>query len=170
MPGNRCSDAHLIIQYLIQFDTISREKLFEKLLKHEINGNFLNVIKNMYFNDETRIKVGDYLSDVIYPNQGVRQGCILSPKPPETDRRCPFCPNFVENEIHFLLICPTFSIHRENFISLATRTIPNFRTLNDNEKFLVLMTENSIIKETANYLKTTFEVREFLTRPHKCNG
>ena len=33
----------------------------------------------MYFNDETRIKVGDYLSDVIHPNQGVRQGCILSP-------------------------------------------------------------------------------------------
>ena len=92
------------------------------------------------------------------------------PKPPETDRRCPFCPNFVENEIHFLLVCPTFSIHRENLISLATRTIPNFRTLNDNEKFLVLMTENSIIKETAKYLKTTFEVREFLTRPHKCNG
>ena len=58
VPGNRCSDAHLIIQYLIQkychrqgkklygcfvdfskaFDTISREKLFEKLLKHGING------------------------------------------------------------------------------------------------------------------------------------
>ncbi len=35
--------------------------------------------KKMYFNDETRIKVGDHLSDVIYPNQGVRQGCILSP-------------------------------------------------------------------------------------------
>ena len=99
VPGNRCSDAHLIIQYLIQkychrqgnklygcfvdfskaFDTISREKLFEKLLKHGINGNFYNVIKNIYFNDETRIKVGDHLSDVIYPNQGVRQGCILSP-------------------------------------------------------------------------------------------
>ena len=99
VPGNQCSNAHVIIQYLIQkychrqgkklygcfvdfskaFDTISREKLFEKLLKHGINGNFYNVIKNMYFNDETRIKVGDYLSDVIYPNQGVRQGCILSP-------------------------------------------------------------------------------------------
>ena len=99
VPGNRCSDAHIIIQFLIQkychrqgkklygcfvdfskaFDTISREKLFEKLLKHGINGNFYNVLKNMYFNDETRIKVGDHLSDAIYPNQGVRQGCILSP-------------------------------------------------------------------------------------------
>ena len=99
VPGNRCSDAHIIIQFLIQkychrqgkklygcfvdfskaFDTISREKLFEKLLNHGIKGNFYNVLKNMYFNDETRIKVGDHLSDAIYPNQGVRQGCILSP-------------------------------------------------------------------------------------------
>ena len=92
------------------------------------------------------------------------------PKPPETDRRCPFCPDFVENEIHFLLVCPTFSIHRENLISLATRTIPNFRTLNDNEKFLLLMTENSIIRETVKYLRTTFEIREFLIRPHRHNG
>ena len=99
VPGNRCSDAHIIIQNLIQkychrdgkklygcfvdfskaFDTISREKLFEKLLKCGVNGNFYNVLKNMYFNDETRIRVGEHLSDVIFPNQGVRQGCILSP-------------------------------------------------------------------------------------------
>ncbi len=99
VPGNRTSDAHIILQNLIQkycykqnkrlyscfvdfskaFDNISREGLFEKLLGYGICGNFYNVLKNMYFNDETRIKVGGYLTDVIYPNQGVRQGCILSP-------------------------------------------------------------------------------------------
>ena len=34
------------------------------------------------------------------------------PKPPERDRRCPFCPDLVEDEIHFLLDCPTFAVHR----------------------------------------------------------
>lgn len=33
----------------------------------------------MYCNDTTKIKVGNCLTDTIYPNQGVRQGCILSP-------------------------------------------------------------------------------------------
>ena len=33
----------------------------------------------MYFNDKTRIKLGDHLTETICPNQGVRQGCILSP-------------------------------------------------------------------------------------------
>ena len=33
----------------------------------------------MYSKDTTRIKLGEYLTETIYPNQGVRQGCILSP-------------------------------------------------------------------------------------------
>ena len=99
VPGNRTSDAHIILHNIIQeychkkgkkvyscfvdfskaFDNISREILFEKLLKHGITGNFYNVLKNMYFNDQTKIKVGDHLTETIFPNQGVRQGCILSP-------------------------------------------------------------------------------------------
>ena len=53
------------------------------------------------------------------------------PKPPEFERRCPFCSNHVENEIHFLLNFPTFTIHRESLITLATNTIPGFRTIKD---------------------------------------
>ena len=65
LPGNRTSDAHLIIHNLIQnqchkngnkifscfidfskaFDTIPRDKLLEKLLKNDIKGNFFNTIK-----------------------------------------------------------------------------------------------------------------------------
>ena len=33
----------------------------------------------MYTNDKCRIKIGNTLSDIIYPNRGVRQGCVLSP-------------------------------------------------------------------------------------------
>ena len=92
------------------------------------------------------------------------------PKPPEIDRRCPFCPDLVEDEIHFLLNCPTFLIHRAPLILLATNTIPEYNTFNNIEKFKILMTDENIIKTTAKYIRTTFEVREFLTRPHKCNG
>ena len=92
------------------------------------------------------------------------------PKPPESERLCPFCQNLVETEIHFLLTCPTFSNHREQMISLATNTIPSFETLNITEKFQALMTETTIIKTTAKYIRRAFEVREFLTRPHKRPG
>ena len=99
VAGNRTSDAHLVVHSLIQrychqenrkifscfvdfskaFDTIPRDVLFEKLLKYGINGKFFNNIKTMYTNDNCCIKVGNKLTESFLANQGVKQGCILSP-------------------------------------------------------------------------------------------
>ena len=99
LPENRTSDAHLIIHNLIRkqyhnnnkriyscfidfskaFDTIPRDKLLQKLLNYDIKGNFFNVIKNMYTNDKVCIKVDHKLTESFSVNQGVKQGCILSP-------------------------------------------------------------------------------------------
>ena len=99
VPGNRTSDAHMIIHNIIKhychkkgkmiyscfvdfkkaFDCIPRDKLFEKLKTYGITGNFFNTLKRMYTNDSSKIKIDGTLSNTLYPNQGVRQGCILSP-------------------------------------------------------------------------------------------
>ena len=99
IPGNRTSDAHIIIHNLIRrychnrkkmlyscfvdfkkaFDSIPRDKLFEKLKRYGVKGKFFNSIKNMYINDSCKIKIDGCLSEEIKPNQGVRQGCVLSP-------------------------------------------------------------------------------------------
>ena len=100
LPGNRISDAHLIIHNLIRkqchnnnariyscfvgfskaFDTIPRDKLLNKLLKYDIKGNFFNTIKNIYCNDEACIKISNNeITENFNINQGVKQGCILSP-------------------------------------------------------------------------------------------
>ena len=99
VAGNRTSDAHIMIHSLIQrychqknekiyscfvdfskaFDTIPRDLLFQKLLNYGINGKFFNNIKTLYTNDNCCIKVGNKLTDSFLANQGVKQGCILSP-------------------------------------------------------------------------------------------
>ena len=99
VPGNRTSDAHLIIHNLVRkqchdnrgrihscfidfskaFDTIPRDKLLKKLLNLGIDGNFFNIIKNIYTNDKICIKHEDKITDPIDVNLGVKQGCILSP-------------------------------------------------------------------------------------------
>ena len=98
-PGNRTSDAHLIIHNLVRkqchnrgkwlyscfidfskaFDTVPRDILLKKLLAYGIDGNFFNVIRNIYTNDKICIKYEDKVTDAIKVNQGVKQGCILSP-------------------------------------------------------------------------------------------
>ena len=99
LPGNRTSDAHFIIHNLIQklchknnskiyscfidfskaFDTIPRDNLLKKLLHLGIKGNFFNTIKHIYANDKACVKIDERITNTFTINQGVRQGCILSP-------------------------------------------------------------------------------------------
>ena len=99
MPGNRCSDAmiilyNLFVKYCKQrngymygcfvdfrkaFDTIPRHLLFQKLLSHNVTGKFYDSIKNMYTQDLACISLGDKTTSSFRINQGVKQGCILSP-------------------------------------------------------------------------------------------
>ena len=99
ISGNRTSDAHLILHNLIReqchkkgknlyscfvdfskaFDSIPRDILFQKLLSKGIKGKVFNLLKKIYVNDKSKIKIGKHLSETIRVNQGVRQGCILSP-------------------------------------------------------------------------------------------
>ena len=99
VPGNRTSDAHIIINNLIQkycykknskifscfvdfskaFDTIPRDILLKKLLSHNINGKVFNIIRNIYINDTARIKIENRCTEPFQINKGVRQGCVLSP-------------------------------------------------------------------------------------------
>ena len=99
LPGNRTSDAHIIMHNLISkychgksskifscfidfskaFDLLPRDILFQKLLGYGINGHFFNTIKHIYENDKACVKLDDKLSKTFDVNQGVRQGCVLSP-------------------------------------------------------------------------------------------
>ena len=99
VPGNRTSDAHMIIHNFIRkqchgtggriyscfidfskaFGTIPRDTLLRKLLDLGIDGNFFNIIKNIYTNDKIAIKHGDKITETFDINLGVKQGCILSP-------------------------------------------------------------------------------------------
>ena len=99
MKGNRTSDALNILHNLIDlychkrnskfyscfvdfekaFDRVPRDILLQKLKKLGLGGKIFNVIKSMYSGDSARIKLGDKMTNPIKINQGVRQGCVLSP-------------------------------------------------------------------------------------------
>ena len=61
------------------FDTVPRDLLFKKLQRHGVNGRFFNIIKSIYTNDQACVKTGSQCTKPFDINQGVRQGCVLSP-------------------------------------------------------------------------------------------
>ena len=99
LPGNRTSDAHIILHNIIDrychkkeskiygcfvdfskaFDSIPRDLLFKKLSNIGITGKFYDIIVDLYRDDKICIKVNGNISPVLKTMLGVRQGCVLSP-------------------------------------------------------------------------------------------
>ena len=61
---------------LIPFQEIYYSK---KLFNMGITGNFFNILKQLYIDDKASLKMQNYISKPLPTNQGVRQGCVLSP-------------------------------------------------------------------------------------------
>lgn len=100
VPGNRTSDhifslRTLIDKYVLNttkgklfgcfvdfrkaFDSIWHPGLLSKLLKYNIDGQFYNLISNIYSKTECSVKINNQRTDYFKYNRGVRQGCVLSP-------------------------------------------------------------------------------------------
>ena len=56
-----------------------REGLWFKLVKNNVNGKILNVIRSMYSNVKSCVMVDQQFSETVTCNLGVRQGENLSP-------------------------------------------------------------------------------------------
>ena len=61
------------------FDSIWHEGLFLKLLENGIGGKTFDLINTMYKNNTCAVKIGNNRTEFFPQNQGVRQGCPLSP-------------------------------------------------------------------------------------------
>lgn len=67
------------LDYEKAFDKIERAFLWQKLINCKVKGKILNVIKNLYANAKSSVKVGNEVSDLFQSSTGVRQGENLSP-------------------------------------------------------------------------------------------
>ena len=65
------------IDYEKAYANVNRDKLWE-MMDNKIPKYLLNKIKCIYGNRKVRIKFNDGISEPIYTNKGVRQGCGLS--------------------------------------------------------------------------------------------
>jgi len=67
------------IDFRKAFDSLWRVGLWSKLLKYNINGKILTVVKNMYTNIKSCISINGEHSDYFQCHQGLTQGEHLSP-------------------------------------------------------------------------------------------
>ena len=99
IKGNRTSDNLAVLHSLVDhycfkhrtklyvsfidfekaYDKINRQVLLSKINKLGVQGNLYNIIESMYQNNQSCIRIGNKKTDFFQVNNGVKQGCVLSP-------------------------------------------------------------------------------------------
>ncbi len=96
----------------------------------------------------------------------IEKGRHTVPKTPKGLRFCPFCPDRVEDEEHFLLGCPVYRVPRGEMTNTVLGRVPLLLRGTLGEQFIELMAcENAGV--VAKTLQNMFEIREFLTNKPK---
>ena len=78
-------------------------------------------------------------------------------------RICPFCPNFVEDEMHFILACSGYKTIRKKLFLEIGEKLPNFHDIENNQKFLYMMANHNLASITSKYLLKMMKLRKTLT-------
>ena len=85
---------------------------------------------------------------------------------PRIDRKCPYCQSFnktaVEDEIHFLSVCPLYETARNSMLSLINSKFPRISSLDLCDTFIWLMSQEDAdcLISIANFISLAFESRE----------
>ena len=127
-----------------------KEKSYEKYLTDTKNVvTRKNVTKFRLSNHKLMIEVGRH------------QGMEVN------ERLCPFCTQSIEDELHFLLYCPTYEAQRNKFLSPICSQIHNFSLLPNVQKLELIMC--CMDENICNYISNSMEIREYLiSKPRIC--
>ena len=84
------------------------------------------------------------------------------------ERVCPFCPNEVEDEVHFLLKCPILKHLRDEYLEPLTCTVPGFEFFADDFKLKTILTDVEL--GTCKFIALATDLRNFLASKPKSLG
>jgi hypothetical protein len=92
----------------------------------------------------------------------IERGRYSRPKTPACDRLCKVCNiNEIEDEFHFVMKCSRYNTEREEFMRYINSHVKNFRILNEQNKFIYLLSAGGdIALKTAKYVASCFTKRD----------
>ena len=139
---------------LSNIQNISKLKTYA-LLKNNINQEkYLTIIKNVSHRIAlTKLRLSNH---ILMIEKGRHQSQHLF------DRTCPFCPNKIENEQHFILKCPTYSHLRERLLDDIRNTTNSPLPEDDYSLFVLLLGVPEVSADIAKFIKNSMELRTFL--------
>ena len=84
---------------------------------------------------------------------------------PKEMRFCPFCPNKVETETHFLFCCLAYNPIRDKMLRSINILNPNFKYYPETHKLKYVLSD--MVYPIINYIVKSWELRNFLMAKHR---
>ena len=80
----------------------------------------------------------------------------------KNERKCIFCENEIENEEHFLIICPIYRVGRKSLENICNKSFTRYEHLNENQIFIFLMSNENdkSSKALEKVISNSFIIRE----------
>ena len=81
---------------------------------------------------------------------------------PVLERKCTLCSlNSIEDEVHFLIVCPFYSQPRSQLFSFLNCRYSTFKFLSSHEKFIYVLgsRDPAIINQTSQYISKATQLR-----------
>ena len=69
----------IFIDFITAFDSVHRDAICEAMREDSVPEKIINLLKAYYAGTKARVRVDGDLSDLVLIEEGVRQGCVLSP-------------------------------------------------------------------------------------------
>ena len=81
----------------------------------------------------------------------------------EDERLCQVCENnTIENEMHFLMLCPAYNNERQKLLQIASQVVNGFYDLSMHDQFVILMKDANLCHVTARACYKMFSSRKSL--------
>ena len=81
---------------------------------------------------------------------------------PASERYCNFCPEKIENELHVLLHCTTYTGVRESLFKYASYISSDFMSMDDANKMTFIFTNNAMLLKCARTCYQILDIRKTL--------
>ena len=95
-------------------------------------------------------------------NLFIEKGRQMRPKIERNQRKCLICKTEIEDELHFLIICPLYDEERATLFQQCHINSIHFDiTLNDQQKFIFIMSNECpiVVENLAKYVFNSFKIR-----------
>ena len=137
------------------------QKAFETIQNNNSKLRTYSLIKRTMGLENYLLKIHNTKNRIAMSKLRLSNHCLLIEsgrhlKLDQNLRVCPFCPNEIEDEMHFLLFCPTYKELRTKLLCPVLNINP---WLSHKEKFCILFT-NETVNVTAAFIRNAFLVRE----------